>query len=167
MSDASGPARDLELIEQFFREHRDSLIAIAHAVLRDRHEAEDTVQETMTAVWRRLPEIAADKTLPYLTHAVRQNAIRKKSRRREYASLTDCPESPGSLAGDSTRQAVDPVELEEAIGSLPLVQQSVLRMKYYFGMTFREIGASFSISTHTAASRCRHALRKLHSMLRG
>lgn len=38
-------------------------------------------------------------------------------------------------------------------------------MKYYFGMTFGQIGVSLSISSHTAASRCRYAIAKLKRLL--
>lgn len=60
---------------------------------------------------------------------------------------------------------VDPFDLDEAISALPLAQRNVIRMKYYFGMTFGQIGISLSISSHTAASRCRYAIAKLKRLL--
>jgi RNA polymerase sigma factor (sigma-70 family) len=84
-------------------------------------------------------------------------------RRRELAALElDGGESPATWDA----HFIDPLDLEEAIELLPLAQQNVIRMKYYFGMTFRQIGAALSISTHTAASRCRYALTKLQDMLK-
>lgn len=155
------PTPDAELVRRLLAQNREQLIAIADRVVRDRHEAEDIVQETVTAVWQRLPEIVP-ATLPnYLTRAVRQNAIRRKSRRRDFGLL----DSVDTAEQRATRD-VDPLDLEEAIESLSLPQQNVIRMKYYFGMTFREIGSTLSISTHTAASRCRYALQKLRDMLK-
>lgn len=136
------------------------MIALANGILRDRHEAEDIVQETMTAVWQRLSEISPDKLPHYLTRAVRQNAVKRKTRRREFAAIEG-----QDFADASPSRYVDPLDLEEAIESLPLAQQNVIRMKYYFGMTSRQIGLALSISTHTAGSRCRYALAKLRQML--
>ena len=164
MAESGQPKLDSELVQRLLAQNREQLIAIAYGIVRDRHEAEDLVQQTVTAVWQRLSEIAPDKLANYLTRAVRQNAIKRKTRRREFPVLDDV-DSTEPLA---TRDArfVDPLDLEEAIESLPLAQQNVIRMKYYFGMTFRQIGVALSISTHTAASRCRYALAKLQDMLK-
>ena len=62
---------------------------------------------------------------------------------------------------------ITPDELERALAGLPPTQQAVLRMKYYVGLTFREIGEALSISANTAASRCRYALATLRRTLRG
>jgi RNA polymerase sigma factor (sigma-70 family) len=145
-------------------QHRTELVAIAHRILRDHDAAEDIVQETIAATLKRLPMIAPEKVDHYLSRAVRQNAIKSVSRRRKQCSLEEIPElakdgRPDAIAG------IDPFELEDAIKSLPASQQTVVRMKYYLDMTFRQIGISLSISTHTAASRCRYAIVRLKHLL--
>ncbi len=52
-------------------------------------------------------------------------------------------------------------ELERAILDLPPPQQAVLRLRFYAGMSFREISQSLAISMNTAASRCHYALAAL------
>lgn len=74
MAENSPPEFDVEPFERLIAQDRDALIAIAAAVVRDRHEAEDIVQETIAAVWLRLPAIAPDKVTHYLCRAIRQNA---------------------------------------------------------------------------------------------
>jgi RNA polymerase sigma-70 factor, ECF subfamily len=155
---------DAAHFETLITQDREALIAIANRVLRNRHEAEDVVQETIAAVWQRLPMIASGKVRHYLGRAVRQNARKRKQRAREFTAID------GSVdAATSERNAptafMDPFDLDEAIGELPLSQRNVIRMKYYFGMTFSQIGASLSISSHTAASRCRYAIAKLKRLL--
>ena len=158
------PGLDASPINQLLAQNRTQLIAIADAIVRDRHEAEDVVQDTIAATLKRLPEIAPDKLSHYLSRAVRQNALKRKSRRREYAVLESAAAAQG-IGGRNLLDRLDPFDLEEAIASLPLSQQSVVRMKYYLGMTFRQIGVSLSISTHTASSRCRYAITKLKRLL--
>jgi RNA polymerase sigma-70 factor (ECF subfamily) len=62
---------------------------------------------------------------------------------------------------------LDPEELEQAIEELPESQQVVIRMKYYMGFSFREIGEALQISLNTAGSRCRYALETLKELLGG
>lgn len=140
---------------------RTQLVAIARRVLKDQHEAEDVVQETLTAVWKRLPDIAPNKLSHYVYRAVRQNACKRKLRLREQPAGGDDSATRLTAARTAT---FDPLEFDDAIATLPLPQRNVVRMKYYFGMTFQQIGESLSISTHTAASRCRYAITKLRNL---
>jgi RNA polymerase sigma factor (sigma-70 family) len=150
--------------ERLIAQDRKALVAIAKAVVRDPHEAEDIVQETIAAVWQRLPAIAPERVSHYLSRAIRQNARKRRSRRREYTALEGIVEAT-QIEDRAIDVAVDPFDLDEAICSLPLAQRNVIRMRYYFGMTFRQIGVSLSISSHTAASRCRYAIARLKRLL--
>ena len=154
---------DSELERQLLAHDRERLVGVANGIVRDRHEAEDVVQETRTSVWEKLSDIAPEKLTNYLSRAVRLNAIKRRSRRRQFAPLDSLDATETSST--ERRSLIDPIDLEEAIGSLPLAQQNVIRMKYYFGMTLHQIGMALSISQHTAASRCRYALAKLQKLL--
>jgi RNA polymerase sigma factor (sigma-70 family) len=66
---------------------------------------------------------------------------------------------------DSVADRLDALELERAVASLPPAQQVVIRLRFYLGLSFREIGANLSISTNTAASRARYALAGLRRRL--
>jgi len=155
---------DAALVDDLLAQSREELVALASTIVRNRHEAEDVVQETFVAVWRRLADIDPDKLPHYLKRAVRQNAIKRRTRRRGFTELEAAGDALATQeqgpAGD-----IDPIDLEQAIASLPLSQQTVVRMKYFLGMTFRQIGVSLSISANTAASRCHYALVKLKGML--
>ena len=158
------PGLGTDAMGDLVAQHRAELITIAQAIVRDRNEAEDVVQDAILGTLRRLPNIAPHKLSHYLSRAVRQNALKRASRRRLHAALDPTTPDRGIENVDSIGP-IDPIDLEQAIASLALTQQSVVRMKYFLGMTFRQIGISLSISTHTAASRCRYALEKLKRML--
>ena len=164
MAGNSPPPIDALRFERLIAEDRAALVAIANGVVHDQHEAEDIVQETAAAVWRRLPAIAPDKVHHYLCRAIRQNARKRKARRREHAALEGIVEA-AEVENRAAGALVDPIDLDEAIRSLPRSQRNVIRMKYYLGMTFGQIGVSLSISSHTAASRCRYAIAKLRRLL--
>ena len=65
---------------------------------------------------------------------------------------------------DSAADRLDALELERAVASLPPAQV-VIRLRFYLGLSFREIGNNLSISTNTAASRTRYALAGLRRRL--
>ncbi len=93
------------------------------------------------------------------------NALKHRARRRSDVSLEAI--DPGSLAQPAREDfGLGPMELERAIGSLPVTQQTVIRLRFYLGLSFREIGQNLLISTNTAASRTRYALRRLRQLLR-
>jgi RNA polymerase sigma-70 factor (ECF subfamily) len=163
-SDPTGP--EWAAIE----ERREKLIRLADSILRNRHEAEDVVQETMVAVWTRIARGTPKNLEAYVRRAVYLNALKHRARRRGFVPLEEAPAS--ALADPRQRDPADeepfyvgPIELEAALRELPEAQQSVIRMKYYLGFSFREIGAALSISKNTVASRCRYAREALRRLL--
>jgi RNA polymerase sigma-70 factor (ECF subfamily) len=95
----------------------------------------------------------------YISRAVDWNAVKRRARRRALVSLDSVPEP-------RAENRLDPFEVEEALDGLPPAQQTVIRLRFYLGLTLAEIGKNLSISINTAASRCRYALANLRRTLR-
>jgi RNA polymerase sigma-70 factor (ECF subfamily) len=150
-------ARDA--IDDCFEDQRRKLVRTASSILKDRTEAEDLVQQTMLAVWERAQGEEIRNPGGYLARAVYWNAIKQRARQRARLSLEHVEELPTLSRPHDDR--IDAIELELAISELPLTQQSVIRLRFYLGLSFREIGNNLSISTNTAASRTRYALARL------
>jgi RNA polymerase sigma factor (sigma-70 family) len=149
-------------------QHRGRLVKVAAGILRDEAEAEDVVQDTLLAVCRvlRRREIASVRN--YLYRAVRINALKRRARANPVA-LGDLaalePAEPTDAQDEADEPQIDPLDLERAILSLPPAQQSVIRMKYYLDMSFRQIGQALAVSLFTGASRCRYALARMRDFL--
>ncbi len=150
-------------LEALLERDRDRLVRIALRILNDRDEAEDVVQQTMLGAWRALRQGAIRQPASYLARAVRWNAIKRRARRGRELPMDAPPEA--TTDHDSVADRLDALELERAIASLPSAQQVVIRLRFYLGLSFREIGANLSISTNTAASRTRYALAGLRRRL--
>ncbi len=150
-----------DAIEHWIADQRPRLVRTAYSILRDREEAEDVVQHTLLAVWERTQREDVRNPGGYLARAVYWNALKRRARHRVETSLDALPEPPSRFASPFPADRVDPFELELAIEQLPPAQQAVIRLRFYLGLTFREIGANLSISTNTAASRTRYALANL------
>ncbi len=147
---------------------REILLRVARRILQDEHEAEDVVQDTLARVWERAAELKPRRLHGYLAKAVEINSLNRRARRRSAFSLDvigqnalRAPE-PDDPPDDF---AIDAGTLERALLGLPPVQQAVLRMKFYVGLSFREIGFALAISQNTAASRYRYAIAALREAL--
>jgi len=166
---------------------RGRMVRSAQRILREAAEAEDVVQETLERTWRRLDEIPQGKLKAYLFRAVEMNSLKRRARRRKHLPLEAagdvaapdggtgipaCPRRadtnvcPTISMNDNPWGHLGAAELERALDGLGETQKAVLRMKYYLGMTFREIGAALSISSNTASSRCRYALAAVRRILK-
>ncbi len=159
--------RQEEDFQAFVYEHRSLWLRLAYRVLENREEAEDTVQETLAILWEKRHDLEVENPAAYAARSVWLNSIKRRSRKKPQIPLEEIAElqapeeeGPGEGLGD-----LDPLELEEALMELPEAQRTVIRMKYYMGLSFREIGEALQISLNTAGSRCRYALETLRELL--
>ena len=159
----SGGTRVTDRIDRWLEARRPKLVRIAYAVLRDHEEAEDVVQQTLLSVWDRAQRNDIINLGGYLTRSVRWNAVKRRARQRLDAPLEALGEP--SAAGHAPDDRLEAFEVETAIARLPAAQQVVVRLRFYLGLSFREIGTNLSISTNTAASRTRYALANLRRVL--
>jgi RNA polymerase sigma-70 factor, ECF subfamily len=144
---------------------RPRLVLAAHRLLGDMADAEDVVQMTLMAVWEKVQTGEIANTAAYLRKAVEWNAIKRRARRRRDVSLCLVEEAAEPVTEDDGQEQFDPATLEAALDGLPHAQQTVLRMKYYLGLTFQQIADVLSISSNTAASRCRYGLLALRKKM--
>ena len=144
----------------FVERHRAGLVQSARRIAVDAAEAEDVVQDTLLALWPRWHDHPPTDQAAYAFRAVTLNAIKRRMRRRKWTTLD-------AAAGIPAPPPIDPVELESIIARLPAAQQVVIRMRFYLGLSLVQIGRSLSISSNTAASRCRYALAEMRKTLDG
>jgi RNA polymerase sigma-70 factor (ECF subfamily) len=150
-----------ESFDDFAERARPKLLRLVTPMLRSSHEAEDVVQETLLALWMRREEV--EDWDAYAARATWLNALKRKARRKDWVELESLEASKVPRLWEDP--SVEPWELETAIAELPLTQQTVIRMRFYAGQSFREIGENLEISLNTVASRVRYALEALHGIL--
>ena len=144
--------------EDLVREHAAALFRYAYWLARDRHQAEDVVQEALIRGWRafpRLRERAAAKT--WLFSIVRNEYLRAAGRKPqavvglEEAELVAETTSPG-------------LEMREALMALPPSYAEPLTLQVLGGFSCAEIAAMIGTTegaTMTRLTRARQALRRL------
>lgn len=145
---------------------RPRLVRLATSQLRDEHEAEDVVQETLGTIWRRGPQGISNLDA-YAARAVWVNAGRQKRRAKDLLPLDGEILRTAGFDEPVARLALDDAimlkDIEAAIDALPEKEQAVVRLHFYAGLTFREISEALKVSMNTAASRCRYAMQELRA----
>jgi RNA polymerase sigma factor (sigma-70 family) len=152
-----------EDFDSFVARRRGDWVRVAMGILRNAADAEDVVQDTLINVWRHWQNASLQNPDGYIYRAVTLNALKRRSKRRETVALDSIADPVAAQAPEP----IDPMELERAIANLSPAQQVVVRTKFYVGLTFNQIGRNLSISSNTAASRCRYGLAALRKTLKG
>ena len=169
MNEEQSPTMSASVTEQdfdaFVGAKRASWVRMSQSVLGNRDEAEDSVQETLATLWEKRGVLAVENLEAYTARAVWLNSIKRRQRSRVQVGLEDIPEPAAPEREEPPYAEMDPFTLESALDGLPEAQRAVVRMKYYMGFSFREIGEALKISLNTAASRCRYALEALRESL--
>ncbi len=104
----------------------------------------------------------------YVARAVLNRAIQAKRREERREALTGHAEAesailPEELDSEETRKFE---ALREGIERLGKNEYEVVRLRFYFGMTFREISEKSNIPISTLKSREEAALKKIREYLR-
>lgn len=133
-----------------------SLRRFAFLLCGDWDEAEDLVQVALVRCSSRWHDVEEP-------HAyVRTAVVRASStwRRRRLRDGSQVPLSDWAApAGDSDARLV----LLSALRALPLVQRQVLVLRYYEGLSEREIAAALDVAPGTVKSRCARGLAMLRA----
>lgn len=156
-----------ESFQAFVAERRVLWLKLAYRVMENHEEAEDVVQETLALLWEKRGRLEVENPGAYVARAVWLNALKRKARHKAHMALEEVPEPamPEGNGVEGRAEAADPKLLEKGLKGLPESQRKVVHMKYYLGLSFKEIGEALNISLNTAGSRCRYALEALRKAL--
>ena len=163
---ALAASKELDRVKELYPKKLRSEQELEQAELKLKLASEDlkAAQDTLANLWRQA-DAPPDDPVAYAFRAVRLNALKRRERRRLHAPL-DAVADIAAPSGSGGAPTVDPLAMERAIERLPPPQQAVVRMRYYLGLSLAEVARALSISSNTAASRCRYALATLRRVLR-
>ena len=156
-----GQRDDDELVAWLIAEHQRAYRG-AWLVLRDRQLAEDAVQEAFLRVWRfrgALPE--GDAIRPWLYRVVMNTAIsslRHERLRSEREPMADLP------AGDVDLDQA--LVIADAVADLPEHLRVPIVLRYWVGLSEKEIATAISRRPGTVKSRLHEARTRLSGDLR-
>jgi RNA polymerase sigma-70 factor (ECF subfamily) len=154
-------AGDRGAVAELYARHVRALFVLARSMLKNQQEAEDLIHDVFLEAWRRSADYSAERgtVRAWLFMRARSRALdRLKSAGRPLTVLSDtvCP-SP-SASDDQGR-------VRDLLSKMPVIQQQVLILGYFEGLSTSEIAAKLGVPAGTVKSRTRAALGALRTIL--
>ncbi len=130
-------------------------------------DAEDLAQQTLLQAYRSWPKVSrADHPTAYVRRMLTNLHISQhRPRSRMLELLTDAPPEPRHSASAHPGDPGDRQALWPHISSLPPRQRAVIVLRYYEGLSEREIADTLGCSTGNVKSTAHRALRALRAAI--
>tara|TARA_B100000579_G_scaffold123007_1_gene99063 strand:+ start:60029 stop:60619 length:591 start_codon:yes stop_codon:yes gene_type:complete len=158
--------------------HRQRLMAFIISKVKDQSLAEDIFQETFLKVIKALKKgkhyNEQGKFLPWvmrISYNLSMDYFRKIKKTKFIRSNTEfnifdfVKDTSISMEDELINKKVLE-DVKNIIEKLPIEQKRVLKMRYYFNMSFHEIAEDCNISINTALGRMRYALINLRKIIK-
>ncbi|HUZ02530.1 MAG TPA: sigma-70 family RNA polymerase sigma factor [Thermomicrobiaceae bacterium] len=148
---------------------------VAQLITRDRALAEDVVQSAFVRVYGRIEQFDASRPFaPWFFRMVSRDAVKAAQRASRQVPLSVCPagsaleqvrdEAPGPEELLATLEQVDSVAA--ALAQLSPAERAVIVLRYYVGLTDREVALRLGSPPGTVRWRLHRARRRLSRLLR-
>lgn len=163
-------AGDQGAFAQLYERCSSKLYGVCLRMLHDRGEAEDTLQEVFTTVWRRAASFDASKAsaMTWLISISRNKAIDRLRKRRETNVDDAFLDSHADEAPGPTLQAQaseDRQRLDECMDELEDKHRDFVREAFFSGATYNQLAERCSVPPGTMKSWIRRSLIKLRTCL--
>ena len=167
-----------EAISQLIDRHSSRIYDYVRMMVKDRDLADDIYQETLIKAVRVIDEgrykengkflswvmrIAHNQVIDHF-RAEKQNKTINESA-AGYDILSSQRLSEGSIEDTLVGEQIA-ADLRRLVDSLPDEQQEVVRLRYFSGLSFKEIAEQTEVSINTALGRMRYALINLRKLIR-
>lgn len=147
-------------IETVYRERFTSFLRLGYALLGNREQARDAVQETFAIAIRSRGSFRGEGSLEGWLWQTMLNVCRQERRRRR--RLSD--EEPPELAGNGHPQKWP--ELRALVAALPEQERHAVFLRYFAGLTQDEAAEVLRVRPGTVGAALNHARKKLRIALR-
>lgn len=147
---------------------------LALRVLKDRHHAEEVVQESYLRFWQQADDYdpargSVVNWMLTITHRRSVDRVRSEElhRRRAAGYSSASAAVPQPPVDETVVDHDDTQALNRCLRRLTALQRSTIEMSYFDGMTYPEVAATTSTPLPTIKSRIRDGLRSLRDCVKG
>jgi RNA polymerase sigma-70 factor (ECF subfamily) len=161
-------AGDSSAVGGLFERYEQPVFRYLVGVLKDRHAAEDVLQDTFVLVLRKAEASAGESFRGWLFAVAHQQALlfRRKGKRVPAAAgdglLALVGRSPDPATAAADRDAAAAVR--GLLAQLPEPQQEVIRLRLFDGLKFREVADRLGCPLNTALARMHDGLNRLRTL---
>lgn len=160
--------KDEEALESIMEAYSHMLTRMAYLMLNDLKLAEDAVQETFIKLYYHIDRYRGEASLKTYICKILVNECRQKQRgnwlRRTF--FLEEREEAQPAVSSTEEEAVERLNLTQAIARLEIKDREVLLLHYYNDLPIKEICGVLGQPDGTVKSRLKRAREKLKSMLR-
>ena len=157
-------------IEEIFHTYGNLMFHVANKILNNDHDAEDTVQQALFAVYQNLEkfsEIKCPQSRSFIVTIVERKAI-DLYRAKQRNTVVPFEEEFINVPAPSVVNAVaERTDLAKAMAMLPTRYRELLFLKYDNGYSEREIAVMYSMTEANVKKTIQRAKKKLESILKG
>jgi len=164
-------AGDEGAFEKLVEEYRERVYRVAWRILRDDEDAEDAAQEAFIKVFKSIDRFERRSSLYTWIYRITVNIALNKLKRDKFRRMVPLGDMirrdtrPGTDPGRVTESSEIGRRIGEAVSSLPDKQRAVFTLKFYEGMSHKEIAEIVGCSEGTSKANYFHAIRKLRKLL--
>lgn len=159
------PRRREDPLLALFSDQYAPMVRLASALLGNRAQAEEVVQEAFVKIEPHLARLEPDGQVPYLRRCVMngaRSAVRRdRAKKRQPVLVRETAASPE----DRAVQRDDQERLLAVLDRLPMRQRQCLVLRYYDGRSDAEVADALGISLGSAKTHIRRGLEALKTNL--
>lgn len=169
---AAGQSLSESKLRSWMQELGPRLIVLSTGICRDRHRAEEIVQEAFIKLWRKPPDAGEIAYPSWLRKVVTNLSINALQRTKRAQALPEYSTDPAMMADDSDqaeRQADAREELQrvtEAMDRLDPAKRAILILRAQEGLSYEQIATHLDVPVGTVMSRLNRARQALMDEMR-
>lgn len=160
-----------ERFHELFVAYREAVFKMAYAILRNREEAMDIVQDTFVKAMEKSKHLKATFSVKGWLLKVARNLSIDRYRRRKSVPLDEMEVFHPSSSGRNEQSNVMNMDLKDIIREifpeLPPREQEVFALRYYEDMTFREISDSLGVAEGTVKTLHHRVMTRIRALASG
>ncbi len=157
---------DEAVMTRLYHEHHDVVLAFIHRYVRDRHRAEDLVQEVMMRTWRSLGSLDTSAvTVRSFLFTIARNVVTDawRAEQRRPRLVSDDSAVASAPTTDELERVIDGWLVAEALDRLSAEHRAVVTELYYRGRSVRDVAERLMLPEGTVKSRAYYAVRALRA----
>jgi RNA polymerase sigma factor (sigma-70 family) len=158
-------AGDAHAFSALVSAHRDRTWAVCLRITGHRHDAEDALQDALTAAWRNLSSYRGDARFGTWLHRIAANAALRLVARRRDIGLDEVGEQVEADAPEFAQLVVEQDAITAALARIPPEFRAALVLREYADMSYAEIAAAQGVGIQTVKSRLNRARRAMSALL--
>ncbi len=161
---------ELSAFEAFYKAYRPKLRGFIRSVTSNEEAVDEVFDDVMMVVWKKIGDFEGRSKLSTWVFSIAyRRALKERGKKPEVENNDQVEETaPSEEAMERALEAGRAKDrIQAALGKLPSDQGTVVRLAYFEGLTYRDIGAIMGCPQDTVKTRMFHARRKLKAALGG